>query len=132
MKSAYPELVEGADRVAAIIKREEERFNSILGRGMDYLQGEIRAAKRSAYDETIRNTMFEHRILLHEGNITTAADRFSISDFLNREEQEELAPGYFGDEWPVFLDAIRATSVTLPGEKAFKLYDTWGLPRDFI
>jgi alanyl-tRNA synthetase len=78
MKQAYPELVEGADRIATIVKGEETRFARTVDVALEKLDALISHAK-------------------HE----TA-----------HEEQSQLP--------------------SLPGRLVFELYDTFGLPRDFI
>jgi len=132
MKDAYPELVERAEVVANIVAKEERHFHTILGKGMDYLQQLIRSAKREAYVSALEKLPIEQLIFVPGANIQAAADRFSISDFLKPQEQEQAAQDFFGDQWTEPLNVIRSTRVTLPGDKAFSLYETYGLPRDFI
>jgi alanyl-tRNA synthetase len=133
MRDAYPELIQSADRVAQVVKREEERFHSILGRGMDILQGEIRAAKRHAYIQAMDDAVFEnHLVPPHHANIDSVADRFSISDFLSEHDKEQTLEGAFQEDGPVYRRAIENAKVVLEADAAFKLYDTFGLPRDFI
>jgi alanyl-tRNA synthetase len=71
MKSAYPELIDSAERVSKIVHEEERRFANTIDLGLQRLEDLIRTAKA------------------------------------NREE-------------------------VLSGDQAFKLYDTFGLPFDFI
>jgi alanyl-tRNA synthetase len=132
MKDAYPELIESTELVAKVVKKEEEKFYSLLGTGMDSLQQLIRSAKRDTYDASIRKAAATHGILLHEGNIIGAADRFSISDILTPQQQEEAAQGFFGDDWRVLLRSIQNARPILSGGEAFRLYDTFGMPLDFI
>jgi len=132
MKEAYPELAENVDLVTKIVRKEENQFYGVLGKGMDYLQQLVRTAKRNAYDSAIRETALSHRILLHEGNITAAADRFSIGDILSPEERQKAAEDFFGSDWKVILQSMEGTRPVLQGESAFQLYDTFGLPLDFI
>ncbi len=132
MEDAYPELLESAGLVARTVKREENQFYSLLGKGMDYLQQLIRSARRDTYDASIRDAAATHGILLHEGNISAAADRFSISDILTPQEQEDAARESFGQDWQLLLRSIGDAHPILSGEEAFKLYDTFGMPLDFI
>src|SRR5215831_13137382 len=76
MKTAYPELVDSAERDSKIVHEEERRFAHTVDLGLEKLEELIRAAKA-------------------DQAVPTAAPR-------------------------------------LAGEKAFRLYDTFGLPFDFI
>lgn len=71
MKTAYPELIDSAERVSKVVHDEERRFAHTLDLGLEKLEDLIRETKSANED-------------------------------------------------------------TLAGEKAFKLYDTFGLPFDFI
>ncbi|HEY6972510.1 MAG TPA: alanine--tRNA ligase [Candidatus Angelobacter sp.] len=73
MKTAYPELIDSADRVSKIVHEEERRFAHTVDLGLEKLEELIRAAK-----------------------------------------------------------ADQSAAPKLRGEQAFKLYDTFGLPFDFI
>jgi alanyl-tRNA synthetase len=110
MKDAYPELIESASRVSETIKGEETRFAHTLDIGMQRFEDDL-------LDEV-------------ESLMASSSGRFGDStttrtDALRRE----------GRQW--VMEAIsdlrgRGIVVTFPGAKAFKLYDTFGLPRDFI
>ena len=86
MRDAYPELVESAHRVDAILDSEERRFSRTVQIGMKQL------------DQDLAPILLERA----DRDLTTAIER-------------EL------DDATVY-----------PGDKAFRLYDTFGLPRDFI
>jgi alanyl-tRNA synthetase len=102
MKDAYPEIVESADRVAEMIKGEETRFAHTLDLGLQQLNDEIRR--------------------LHAG--------FEIKKD-GRTKKEELER-----VTPIIEEQAKSDRGELvsefPGEFAFKLYDTFGLPRDFV
>ena len=103
MKDAYPELLENADRMSALVKGEETRFARTLSEGLGPLEDDIMFAvlggpasqtltriEKSREDE--RNSLFEQ------------------------------------------INAIKRSGrpMVYPGERAFKFYDTYGLPVDFI
>jgi alanyl-tRNA synthetase len=75
MSGAYPELNETVDRVARVLRAEEERFAHTLNIGLKKLD-------------------------------------------------EEIAP--------LLAEKSKGNQPALPGAKAFRLYDTYGLPLDFI
>jgi alanyl-tRNA synthetase len=127
MQGAYPELVQGAWRVSSVIQHAEIRFNNILGVGLDHIQVAIHDAKVRAFDVAIRETAAANDIKLEEGVILKAADEFARGNFF-----WEGARVFFDDAWQIFVRAAQTVRVTFPGESAFKLYDTYGLPYDFI
>ncbi len=53
MGQAYPELVEAKDRVAAVLKQEEERFAETLENGMQVLEAALRQTDRMLDGETL-------------------------------------------------------------------------------
>jgi alanyl-tRNA synthetase len=89
MREPYPELLGSIDRVAGVIRHEEERFAHTIDIGMRKL------------DEDLVPLHLQKEQGLREGTKLTGT----------------LTP----EKSPVY-----------PAEKAFRLYDTFGLPPDFI
>ena len=106
MKDAYPELIESADRISRLVKAEESRFAHTLDYGLRQFEDEENllrdVARRSGPGDTLT---------LHDS--ARRSERKSVA----RSRPDQKAAGIV---------------ITYPGEKAFKLYDTYGLPRDFI
>ncbi|MEO7465321.1 MAG: alanine--tRNA ligase, partial [Nitrosospira sp.] len=69
MGSAYPELVEGKARIAAVLKHEEERFAETLENGMQLLEYELH------WHQILRRYLFQHRL-------STETDRIFGGKFL--------------------------------------------------
>ncbi|MGB7554410.1 MAG: alanine--tRNA ligase [Candidatus Korobacteraceae bacterium] len=118
MKDAYPELVETANRVSETIKGEETRFAHTLDVGMSEL------------DRLITEVTKLH----HEAEgIMYAHQAGKLIDYL---KSGGTASPYFHERGLESVPDIAAEClkkpISLPGERAFKLYDTFGLPRDFI
>ena len=115
MGGAYPELLEpSAKRVPDIVGAEENRFNSTLTVGLARLDNLI---FQVVTEEFRRNRQgFDEKTARHVDEILTLPGMTEI----------EAARAIVQ-----YLSKI-ARQVSLPGEQAFRLYDTYGLPRDFI
>jgi len=103
MHGAYPELLFSADKVAQVVHAEEVRFARTLSTGL---------AKLEAAFETIREEYQEAENKVHSG-LAPEDQAWSPAEI---EEAQEILDR--GD--------------TLPGARAFFLYETYGLPKDFI
>jgi alanyl-tRNA synthetase len=103
MRNAYPELGESSGRIAAIVKDEETRFSRTLNVGLNKFRDDV-------------------------ANELLRANRPGPGDTLDRNERARDA------EVPADRQLILENPVVsiFPGDKAFRLYDTYGLPRDFI
>jgi alanyl-tRNA synthetase len=103
MKQAYPELDETADRVTRVLDEEEDRFMRTV---------EVAVRKFDA--------------LVAEKRLANSSD----------DQLEAGATELLGEDLaPHVKEYIRGTARKTPvldGAKAFQLYDTYGLPRDFI
>ena len=105
MRSAYPELDEHASRIRLILSEEEKRFTRTLEIGLRKLEDD-----------------------LHQIFASMPEDRLSATaqDEISREEAlDDLRTGGY-------IQHDLRFNVTYPGKNAFKLYDTYGLPVDFI
>ena len=104
MGAAYPELTEAsASRIPEIVLAEEKRFLQTLDIGLKKLEEELEEVRQK---------------------------QSSVAAEL-RQMQEEQFKGYSHGEIEAANKAYSDASV-YPGEKAFRLYDTYGLPVDFI
>ena len=102
MKDAYPELVESADRISRVIESEESRFAHTIALGLEKLEEYLDRGRAW---------------------LTT------LSDEDLRRHLDQLSGTPTSDQ---ALKYVRERGRFLSGEDAFKLYDTFGFPRDFI
>ena len=124
MKDAYPELIESATRVSETIKGEETRFAHTLDEGLKMLDHQLNQAVAEALLKLTGSDVEKARKTMEgQGHPT---DLFRVS-------QAEKG-GTFGLSTAVGVMALSSVSktATYPGELAFRLYDTFGLPRDFV
>jgi alanyl-tRNA synthetase len=102
----YRELLESAERAEKVVYEEEKRFSHTLDMGLSRLELELTAA--------------------------IAESRLMSDEELRKKQAEEV----FGPELAAAAASEMATrfslSPTLSGNKAFKLYDTYGMPLDFM
>jgi alanyl-tRNA synthetase len=108
MKNAYPELSESSDRVTKIVHSEETRFAHTLNVGLARWEDDITL------------------LFLSEKSPGTG-DTLSRNAALRAVERSDLRQR-------IYAATVRkgGAHMMYPGESAFRLYDTYGLPKDFI
>jgi alanyl-tRNA synthetase len=112
MHVAYPELRESAERVSKIVLAEEEQFARVIAGGMRELDEALLGPMRSvlsAYDDGRYGEEF----------LQTRSEGLSRSELI-RSTYKSLA------------DVNPENRAQLNGRDAFRLYETFGLPLDFM
>jgi len=129
MKDAYPELIESADRVAEIIKGEETRFAHTLYYGNQVLVRDLDSVLFDGIQSFFANDQTKFAAFaLVEPNL----DHQGIQQAFSEPGKGLALP--FSD-WPKVAQRIKKWSgniIKFPGDRAFRLYETFGLPLDFI
>jgi alanyl-tRNA synthetase len=127
MQGAYPELKESAERVAKVVLAEEKQFDRVLTEGTKHLDFEIAQAQSSR--------------LMSAGALT----RGLRSEYDAERESGVSVPAYDSVGWKIAEDIAvhygvfrkhdkseANTPAQILGVSAFRLYETYGLPLDFI
>jgi alanyl-tRNA synthetase len=124
MKDAYPELVESSKRVAEVILSEEKRFAHTLDEGLKKLE------------EDFSWVVGEKLMSLEGQDVAVAAESLrkqgESTDFLTLPNSRSA--GSLSLDTAAGLRTLKELNKTptYPGDLAFKLYDTFGLPLDFM
>ncbi len=105
MEDAYPELKETIERVERVVLVEESRFARTLDVGLEKLEVDLANVRNQRQGKIRELTHGVHEYQREHGTIPPGADAENL-----RILQE----------------------TTYPGELAFKLYDTFGMPLDFM
>jgi alanyl-tRNA synthetase len=139
MGAAYPELKESADRVAKVVEAEERQFARVLVQGSNEWDKLLLEKRGELYRQKI--TFIEE----------LAVDKPTLKEFLIREEVNLygslLEPYYFENVEKVILaeflpmlagplvekwSSLKNEMPMISGREAFHLYETFGLPLDFM
>jgi alanyl-tRNA synthetase len=137
MQAAYPELKESAGRIAKVVEAEERQFARVLVIGSRNLDDAI-ADSWEEFAHKVARTCGESYV---DPQWTTSTETYSYLQTINGrqtdEELREIGTKVFGPEHGTnFLEEYRGilaqTPPRLEGGKAFHLYETYGLPEDFI
>jgi alanyl-tRNA synthetase len=154
MGEAYPELVEAADRIAGFVQAEERRFARTLDIGLKKLDEVLDSAQ--AADVNLVHDYLQEKEAFGSGNPLfepflqkaaeqllaerCAEDRLAILRTLTarydakaERDPKPYDPDVEAQKTLQHLDSLGLFSRRiLAGETAFRLYDTFGLPIDFI
>ncbi len=107
MQDAYPELKESAERVSKAVLAEETRFDHTLALGVVKLTSELHKLRED--------------YLAAEGILVVAADA-----------AKGLEKSSYTKDEVAQAEELLAKPLVYDGARAFRLYDTFGLPLDFI
>ena len=137
MQGAYPELKDSADRVAKVVEAEEKQFDRVLKIGSKNLDSTIAEAWRGFFHQLVLSFGIQELSPNWTTNTTILAWIDQLAQGQTRQEMVENAVNTFGGELGLkFLVVLDAKKISNPpelnGMDAFHLYETFGLPEDYI
>ena len=132
MQVAYPELSESADRIAKVVEAEERQFARVLEVGSDRLQEDLNE-EASEWNKRLHRLSSEIDTKLNVstldslGECLTTRNLQPLLDLVDSHRPSALD----SLEWQ---ERINSTGMRplLMGRQAFHLYETYGLPLDFM
>ncbi len=123
MKVAYPELVEHSERVSRTVLAEEEQFARVISTASALLEKDVMQHSQWILDTAVQG--FGRSALqakLRSSNakreLATSLEQIAGLGFLDATQMQQL-------------DELIAAS-PYPGERAFHIFETYGLPLDFM
>jgi len=149
MSAAYPELNETAERVAKVVLAEEKQFDRVLAKGSSewdqliikklgeiYIaQGEFEKEISQSASPEIAEKLRAYRLDVDTSSLSTSAMLSALTGESTLEIEEAIKQGFP----PSVADALvskwkQLTSArpVVSGRDAFHLYETFGLPLDFM
>ena len=140
MQGAYPELKDSAARVAKVVEAEEKQFARVLEVGARELNQQLEKARKDYFGWCIAKlhnfeSKFGPDCIVRTGKVTVAGTpRFESSleeiDWVKTRTLLQRAVPKDSTEWKDIGFIERGPVLT--GAKAFHLYETFGLPLDFM
>ncbi len=130
MREAYPELLESIGRVTGVIRHEEERFAHTIDVGLrkwtEMRELRTQDHRSAAVQELEREKPAEHSNI--DNMVIQASEAKDVAVLF------DYVAGAFGSERAKkFIDQwVEADRLPIWGSDAFRLYDTFGLPLDFM
>ncbi|HMG87436.1 MAG TPA: alanine--tRNA ligase [Terracidiphilus sp.] len=124
MQSAYPELTDSASRVARVVEAEEKQFDRVLKIGLTRLDEQL--------SRVVEKKKLLGEFVLLEKATPALPEVAKINDLYDQiqEKYPEFRGEYWGDECGT--NHLLRQEVSFPGADAFHLYETFGLPLDFM
>jgi alanyl-tRNA synthetase len=123
MKEAYPELEDHAARITKILDEEERRFSRTVEVGLRKFDEELRRVVLSLYEEHKDKLKFTKAPIGAIANQGTDRIVEGLASGTGKEAREAVS---------IMVTRLKhvagISEIVFPGEKGFRLYDTYGYP----
>ncbi len=131
MGTAYPELLEAFKKVSDVVLAEEKQFGRTVEVASAKLDELLKAARDKARKVTLDSFLQTEKFGLDRDSAERDADLIvgTLLDPRRSAEIDLIVNESYVKEWNYFKTNYRPV---LNGDDAFRLYDTFGLPIDFI
>ncbi len=140
MKSAYPELIETAERVSKIVLAEEEQFSRVMAVGSARFEKLLVDTQRNCVLELV-NRNFQNRAAEIEENYLLAG--FARAGLMGRKSYDEICredpeldnPNNVAALYSAYFQSVPAAEnikAVISGAEAFSIFETFGMPLDFM
>jgi alanyl-tRNA synthetase len=132
MAAAYPELKESAERVAKVVLAEELHFSRVMFTGSQRLDDLIVAALYEWLERVRSNDRLDTLkeaygfVSLHDRGLALRKDWHELT----AADRQDLAALY--DSYYRVIPEVDLPRARIEGSQAFSLYETYGMPLDFI
>jgi alanyl-tRNA synthetase len=141
MQVAYPELKESAERVSKVVLAEEKQFARVMEIGSQRLNRSINNARKSAIEQAFTAVAYPLHALRDPIASSRAVDFYfedaQTSSFANFNDGDRFTRALSSlnlQTTPELVKLFRSSLLkpVLSGTEAFHLYETFGIPRDFM
>jgi alanyl-tRNA synthetase len=120
MKGAYPELVDSAGRVAKVVEAEEKQFDRVLRTGDVKLQEKLNDIRQTHLSGSVKGLAVVKKLDELGLNLDVASMDLEAAE--QKLEAVNLA----------LIKEVQKVPGFFEGSTAFHLYETYGLPLDFM
>jgi alanyl-tRNA synthetase len=132
MQDAYPELKETAERVSKAVLAEETRFAHTMTFGMEHLRQEVESPRHDAVSNLL--VELDEEKPEYKDQISNAFKKAVNADDIGSLVRD--VERFFGKQRSELFERDLKKALALPlrlsGRQAFDVFQTYGLPRDFI
>ncbi len=136
MQVAYPELVDSAERVAKVVLAEEQQFARVMSTALVEMERIFEKEEAQFSDKMLRFLEEDIERYSQPGLVDAIEQKKKEGGSLSRGDLQEIFIRFLGPVLGVHAEEELKQRVlkeaVFPGAVAFHLYETFGLPLDFM
>ena len=135
MQGAYPELVDSAERVAKVVEAEEKQFARVLATAVVEMENALEKELHKS-EKRIAEFLNEIEQATKPGFGKFLKSKLGVDELPTPERARELLLEFYGNTLgPILYQELYKrvlAECVFRGDVAFRLYETYGLPLDFM